>query len=101
MNIGIVGATGQVGGVMLAILAQRSLPVDNLRLFASARSAGRVIEWEGRQITVEDAMTADYTGLDVAMFSAGGATSKELAPKVASQGVIVIDNRTCRSWCPR
>jgi len=101
MNIGIVGATGQVGGVMLAILAQRSLPVDALRLFASARSAGRVIEWEGRKITVEDAMTADYTGLDVALFSAGGATSKELAPKVAAQGVIVIDNSSAFRMDPQ
>lgn len=92
MNVGIVGATGQVGGVMRRILAERSFPVGDLRFFASARSAGQVIEWEGRQVTVEDAMTADFSGLDVALFSAGGATSKVLSPKVAEQGVIVIDN---------
>ena len=92
MDIGIVGATGQVGGVMLEILAERNFPVGELRLFASARSAGRIIEWQGREITVEDAMTADYTGLDVALFSAGGGTSRELAPKVAAAGVTVIDN---------
>jgi len=92
MNIGIVGATGQVGGVMLSILAERDFPVDELRLFASARSAGRSIEWNGRSITVEDASTADYTGLDMVLFSAGKTTSLALAPKVAAQGAIVIDN---------
>ena len=92
MNIGIVGATGQVGGVMLSILAERDFPVDELRVFASARSAGRTIEWNGRTITVEDASTADYTGLDQVLFSAGKTTSVALAPKVADAGAIVIDN---------
>ncbi|MEE1929265.1 aspartate-semialdehyde dehydrogenase [Streptomyces sp. TRM 70351] len=92
MRIGIVGATGQVGSVMRDILAQRDFPVEELRLFASARSAGRTLPWKDGQITVEDAATADYTGLDIALFSAGGATSRELAPKVAAAGVVVIDN---------
>ncbi|WP_406287735.1 aspartate-semialdehyde dehydrogenase [Streptomyces sp. NBC_00209] len=92
MKVGIVGATGQVGTVMRSILAERKFPADELRLFASARSAGSVIEWQGRGITVEDASTADYTGLDIVLFSAGGATSKALAEKVASQGAVVIDN---------
>ncbi|MET9318997.1 aspartate-semialdehyde dehydrogenase [Streptomyces sp. NPDC003038] len=92
MRVGIVGATGQVGGVMRSILAERKFPVDELRLFASARSAGSTLEWGGREITVEDASTADYTGLDIVIFSAGGATSKALAEKVASQGAVVIDN---------
>jgi len=92
MNIGIVGATGQVGGVVLSILAERDFPVDELRLFASARSAGRTIDWNGRAITVEDATTADYTGLDQVIFSAGKETSIALAPKVAAAGAIVIDN---------
>ncbi|MEU2026585.1 aspartate-semialdehyde dehydrogenase [Streptomyces sp. NPDC016469] len=92
MKVGIVGATGQVGTVMRGILAERKFPVDELRLFASARSAGSVIEWQGRDIIVEDASTADYTGLDIVLFSAGGATSKALAEKVASQGAVVIDN---------
>ncbi|MCL4142991.1 UNVERIFIED_CONTAM: hypothetical protein GTU68_005754 [Idotea baltica] len=92
MNIGIVGATGQVGGVMLSILAERNFPVDELRLFASSRSAGRTIEWNGRTITIEDASTADYTGLDQVLFSAGKTTSLALAPKVAADGAIVIDN---------
>ncbi|MGW7052684.1 aspartate-semialdehyde dehydrogenase [Streptomyces sp. NPDC054887] len=92
MRVGIVGATGQVGTVMRSILAERGFPADELRLFASARSAGSTIEWQGKDITVEDASTADYSGLDIVLFSAGGATSKALAEKVASQGAVVIDN---------
>jgi aspartate-semialdehyde dehydrogenase len=92
MRIGIVGATGQVGGVMLRVLAERQFPVDELRLFASARSAGKTIDWQGRSYQVEDAATADYTGLDIALFSAGKHTSKELAPRVAAAGAVVIDN---------
>ncbi|MFJ9644763.1 aspartate-semialdehyde dehydrogenase [Streptomyces sp. NPDC004244] len=92
MRVGIVGATGQVGAVMRSILAERKFPVEELRLFASARSAGSTLEWEGREITVEDAATADYSGLDIVLFSAGGATSKALAEKVAAQGAVVIDN---------
>ncbi|MEU2260405.1 aspartate-semialdehyde dehydrogenase [Streptomyces sp. NPDC019645] len=92
MKVGIVGATGQVGTVMRKILAERKFPADELRLFASARSAGSTIEWQGREITVEDAATADYSGLDIVLFSAGGATSRALAEKVASQGAVVIDN---------
>ncbi|MEW2083764.1 aspartate-semialdehyde dehydrogenase [Streptomyces sp. NPDC005283] len=92
MRVGIVGATGQVGGVMRKILAERKFPIDELRLFASARSAGSTLEWEGQEITVEDATAADYAGLDIVLFSAGGATSKALAEKVAAQGAVVIDN---------
>ncbi|WP_189298750.1 aspartate-semialdehyde dehydrogenase, partial [Streptomyces albospinus] len=92
MRIGIVGATGQVGGVMRRILAERNFPVEQLRLFASARSAGRTLPWQDTEITVEDAATADYSGLDIVLFSAGGATSKALAEKVADAGPVVIDN---------
>ncbi|QKW19171.1 aspartate-semialdehyde dehydrogenase [Kitasatospora sp. NA04385] len=98
MRIGIVGATGQVGGVVREILAQRADltgglgPVEQLRLFASARSAGRALPWKDTEVTVEDAATADYSGLDIVIFSAGGATSKALAPKVAAAGAVVIDN---------
>ncbi|MEU8545471.1 aspartate-semialdehyde dehydrogenase [Streptomyces roseoverticillatus] len=92
MRIGIVGATGQVGGVMRKILADRDFPVSELRLFASARSAGSTLPWKGTEITIEDASTADYTGLDIVLFSAGGATSRALAEKVAGQGAVVIDN---------
>jgi aspartate-semialdehyde dehydrogenase len=77
---------------MRAVLAERQFPVDELRLFASSRSVGRRLPWGDTEIAVEDAATADFSGLDIALFSAGGATSKVLAPKVADSGVIVIDN---------
>ncbi|MGX2997212.1 aspartate-semialdehyde dehydrogenase [Streptomyces sp. JNUCC 64] len=92
MRVGIVGATGQVGTVMRKVLAERDFPVSELRLFASARSAGSSVDWKGTPVTVEDASTADYSGLDIVLFSAGGATSRALAEKVAAQGAVVIDN---------
>ncbi|MFJ1702342.1 aspartate-semialdehyde dehydrogenase [Kitasatospora sp. NPDC088346] len=92
MRIGIVGATGQVGGVVRSILAERAFPVEQLRLFASARSAGRTLPWQDTEVTIEDAATADYSGLDIVIFSAGGSTSKALAPRVAAAGAVVIDN---------
>jgi len=92
MRVGIVGATGQVGGVMRRILADRAFPVDELRYFASARSAGRTLPWGGTDITVEEAETADYAGLDIALLSAGKYASKELAPRIAEAGATVIDN---------
>jgi aspartate-semialdehyde dehydrogenase len=92
MRIGIVGATGQVGGVMRRILAERQFPVDQLRLFASARSAGRTLPWQDGDVTVEDAATADFRGLDIVLFSAGKASSKEYATRVADAGAVVVDN---------
>jgi aspartate-semialdehyde dehydrogenase len=92
MNVGIVGATGLVGELMRSTLAERNVPVSSLRLFASERSAGRCLAWKNTQIVVEDAATADYSGLDVVFFSAGGETSRRLAPAVAAAGAIVIDN---------
>jgi len=92
MKIGVVGATGQVGAVVRRLLAERNFPVDEVRFFASARSAGGSLSWEGVDIRIEDAATADPRGLDVAIFSAGGGTSKELSPKFAEAGVIVVDN---------
>jgi aspartate-semialdehyde dehydrogenase len=92
MRVGVVGATGQVGGVMRRLLAERSFPVDELRYFASARSAGTTLPWGDGDITVEDAATADPTGLDIALFSAGATSSRELAPRFAAAGVTVIDN---------
>ncbi|MEV1009730.1 aspartate-semialdehyde dehydrogenase [Streptomyces sp. NPDC049881] len=92
MKIGIVGATGQVGGVMRGILAERKFPVDELRLFASARSAGSTLPWQDGVVTVEDAAAADFSGLDIVLFSAGKTTSKALAEKVADAGAVVIDN---------
>lgn len=92
INIGIVGATGQVGVAMRSILLERSFPAENVRFFASSRSAGTVLPFGDREITVEDAMTADPTGLDIALFSAGATTSRALAQKFADAGVIVVDN---------
>jgi aspartate-semialdehyde dehydrogenase len=92
MKIAVVGATGQVGGVMRTLLAARAFPLDEIRLLASSRSAGSTIEWGGRAITVEDAATADYHDVDIALFSAGKGTARELAPRVAAEGAIVVDN---------
>ncbi len=92
MKIGVVGATGQVGSVMRAILAERQFPVTEIRYFASSRSAGTTLPWQGTDITVEDAELADPTGLDIALFSAGATSSRALAPKFAAAGVTVIDN---------
>jgi aspartate-semialdehyde dehydrogenase len=91
-TVAVVGATGQVGAVMRRLLDERDFPLGDIRFFASARSAGSTLSWRGRDIVVEDAETADLAGLDIALFSAGGATSKALAPKYAAAGVVVIDN---------
>ena len=100
MRIGIVGATGQVGGVMRRILAERRFPVDLLRLFASARSAGRTLPWQGTEVTVEDTATADYRGLDIVIFSAGKGGSIEYAPRFAEAGAVVVDNSSAYRMDP-
>src|SRR5947199_2656837 len=92
MRVAVVGATGQVGGVMRRLLAERDFPVSEIRFFASARSAGTTLHWQGKEVLVEDAATADPSGLDIALFSAGGSTSKAQAPRFAAAGVTVIDN---------
>ena len=91
-RVGVVGATGLVGGMMRQLLAERSFPVAQLRLFASARSAGTKIAFQDAEIVVEDAASADFAGLDLVFFSAGGSTSRDLAPKAAAAGAVVIDN---------
>jgi len=91
-NVAVVGATGQVGAVMRRLLDERDFPIAKLRLFSSARSAGTTIEFRGEPIVVEDVDTADPSGIDIALFSAGGAASKQYAPKFAEAGAIVIDN---------
>jgi len=92
MRVAVVGATGQVGGVMRSILAQRNFPLTELRFFASSRSAGTKLPWQGGEIVVEDAATADVSGLDIALFSSGATSSRELAPRFAAAGCMVIDN---------
>ena len=90
--VAVVGATGQVGAVMRRLLEERGFPMERIRFLASSRSAGTTLPWKGGEVIVEDASTADLTGIDIALFSAGGASSKELAPKYAAAGAIVIDN---------
>ena len=92
MRVGVFGATGQVGNVMRALLEQRGFPVEEMRYFASARSAGSTLPWRDTEVTVEDTATADFSGLDLALFSNGGSTSKEWAPRVAEAGAVVVDN---------
>jgi aspartate-semialdehyde dehydrogenase len=92
IRIGVVGATGQVGAVVRRLLEERDFPVAEIRYFASSRSAGTTLPWRATEITVEDAETADPTGLDIAIFSAGATTSRAQAPRFAAAGVLVIDN---------
>ncbi|MCG7415765.1 aspartate-semialdehyde dehydrogenase [Microbacterium aurum] len=92
LSAAVVGATGQVGTVMLEILAERSFPIRELRLFATARSAGTAVDFGGQNIIIEDVATADPAGIDVALFSAGATGSRAHAPRFAEAGAVVIDN---------
>ncbi len=92
VDIGVVGATGQVGQVMRILLEERDFPATSVRFFASARSQGRKLSFRGQQIEVEDAETADPAGLDIALFSAGATMSRVQAPRFAAAGAVVIDN---------
>ena len=92
VRLAVVGATGQVGEVMRRILLERDFPVEDIRFMASSRSAGSTITWGDREVTVEDAETADPSGVDIALFSAGATTSRALAPRFAAAGALVVDN---------
>jgi aspartate-semialdehyde dehydrogenase len=92
LTVGIVGATGVVGGVLRSVLVERGFPVKQLRAFASSRSAGRHVPWGDGEVLVEDAATADLAGLDLAIFSAGRGTSLALAPRFVEAGALVVDN---------
>ncbi len=92
MDIAIVGATGQVGVVLRSILAERGFPVGSMRYLASARSAGSTLPWAGADVTVENAETADLSGIDLALCSAPASVSRQLAPRLAEAGATVIDN---------
>lgn len=92
LNVAVVGATGQVGRVMRTLLEERGFPVKSIRFFSSARSAGTTLEWKGEEITVEDVATADFAGIDIAVFSAGAGASREYAPKFVAAGAVVVDN---------
>jgi len=92
MNVAILGATGAVGRTMLQVLAEREFPVERLTLLASERSAGTKLQWQGREYTVEVPRPGVFEGVDIAIFSAGGARSLEWAPRAAEEGAIVVDN---------
>lgn len=92
VSIGVVGATGQVGQVMRNLLVERDFPATEVRFFASARSAGKKLEFRGQEIEVEDSETADPSGLDIALFSAGATMSRVQAPRFAAAGAVVVDN---------
>lgn len=92
VSLGVVGATGQVGQVVRELLLERSFPLESVRFFASAKSAGTTLPFGQQSIVVEDTATADPTGLDIAIFSAGATLAKEQAPRFAAAGVVVIDN---------
>ncbi len=92
MRVAVVGATGQVGKVMRSVLAERSFPADDVRFFASARSAGTRLPWRGAEVEVEEAEEADYRGVDVALMSVGADASRRISPRIAETGALVIDN---------
>jgi aspartate-semialdehyde dehydrogenase len=92
VNIGVIGATGQVGQVMRTLLEERDFPATSVRFFASSRSQGKKLPFRGQEIEVEDAETADPAGLDIALFSAGATMSRVQAPRFAEAGAVVIDN---------
>lgn len=95
LTVAVVGATGQVGGVMRTLLQERQFPATTVRFFSSARSAGKQLEWNGQQITVEDiaaTATEDLKGIDIALFSAGATASRAHAPRFAEAGAVVVDN---------
>ncbi len=91
-KVAVVGATGAVGEVMLSILAERDFPASEVVALASERSAGTTVAFGNGDLVVQDLATFDPTGVDIALFSAGGATSKEYGPKFAAAGAVVIDN---------
>src|SRR5690606_2681726 len=91
-HVAVVGATGAVGQTMLSILAERKFPISTLTLLASSRSAGQQVDFNGEKIIIQDLATFDPSGVEIALFSAGGGISKEFAPKFAAAGAVVIDN---------
>ncbi len=90
--VAVVGATGQVGRVMRTLLEERGFPATSVRFFSSARSAGTTLGWRGEKVVVEDVATADLSGIDIAVFSAGATASRQYAPLFAAQGAVVVDN---------
>jgi len=90
--VAVVGATGAVGVELMQCLEQRRFPLSNLRLFASARSAGKTLPFKGKPVTVEELTEDSFRGIDIALFSAGGSQSKRFAPAAVRHGAVVVDN---------
>src|SRR4026207_665016 len=95
MRVAVVGATGVVGPTLLEGMRERAWPADEVVPFASERSAGKTIEWGDRELTVQTLSDESIQGFDLALFSAGSATSKEWAPRFAQAGAVVVDNSSC------
>lgn len=91
-NLAVVGATGAVGQKIIEMLEDKDFPVQNLKLLSSKRSAGKKVTFKNRQITVEEAVPESFDGVDIALFSAGGSVSKQLAPEAVKRGAVVVDN---------
>ncbi len=92
VNVAIVGATGAVGQEFLTVLAERKFPMKSLKLLASARSAGKAVDFMGKTYTVQELTKDSFQGVQIAFFSAGGAISKEFAPAAVAAGAVVVDN---------
>jgi aspartate-semialdehyde dehydrogenase len=101
LTVAVVGATGVVGRTMVAVLGERDFPVGELRLLASGRSAGRTVEVRGQSIEIQEAVGEAFDGVDIALFSAGADTSKELAPQAVARGATVIDNSSAWRMDPK
>lgn len=99
-TVGIVGATGVVGQELLRLLQERNFPVATLRLFASARSAGKIVEWKGKKITIEEARPGVFADVDVAFFAVDGATTRALAPDAVNAGCLVVDKSSAYRMDP-
>lgn len=92
LNIAVAGATGAVGNQMIACLEERNFPVESIKLLASSRSAGKTLKYRNQDVTVEELTSESFKGVDIALFSAGGATSLTFAPAAAASGCVVVDN---------
>jgi len=90
--VAVVGATGAVGVELIGCLEQRNFPLSELKLFASARSAGKTLPFKGQQIAVQELTEDSFKGVDIALFSAGGSQSKKYAPHAVKAGTVVVDN---------
>jgi aspartate-semialdehyde dehydrogenase len=100
-DVAIMGATGAVGQVMMEILAERNFPIGKLRLLASARSAGRELEFKGERIKVEELTEDSFAGIDIVLASAGGSLSKQYNPHAVKAGAVVVDNTSAYRMDPQ